>query len=417
MKKVFDLKKYWIIMGILVYCSIFYLTFLIMYLSKNGDIEASFKIEHMILNLYIAGICTLNVRYLFKNIFLNKYLSIISFYPVKFKKMLFSYLEKSQFLTILIILIYPLSYFLVFDNLQFILKETIKTYLLVSIFSFLFVEVLLFGIRNKKINQLQIYIFEVLLYCFSVIIMPSVVYFLKKFFCIYYVCIIASCTFLLFFISEESYQKIFDNMVLYNYMSKTKGKKNFNDIHFFLKCKNPYLQIEIKRYKKIYKIVVSSLIQFLVLSTVLFILYKSIKIERLKISFILLNVLLANNFFATTSWSSDGRRNFQFLPISIIKLAIIKIIIAALLQLLIFTISYIVFLTIFSNDLDMNAVLLYSIMFMMNIFYSFLGCILDLALKRKIFQLSDLIYGNLPKLILIIISLMISNSIYNFLVL
>lgn len=410
-------KKIWIIRLFLAYFAALYVTVLLLKLAECNTRHYTIGFKNIILNIFIVVIMVFNVRYFFKRFFLSKDAVTICFYPVKFEKIFLLEFLKNQIWVILIASIYGFARVLSCSTFMLVMWEFCHMYVFLNIFTLLFLILMMIIILSLNIREIHILIMERVLYCVSIIGVPYIFVFFKKISFAYEVVFLLCNISILLLINITIYRKLFERIVEYSYEAYTKKGDFFNRHGRFTFMKmNPYIQIEIKRYCRLWKIVVSSIIQNVILSCVLLTMYGTFEGDRFRFLFVIINIVAASNFFSTTSWSSEEQNSYMFLPIHISKLIFAKVVVASFFHGLFFSIIYCGINIFYSRYIKIQQFFLYCVMLGLVIIYSLVGCLLDFVSKREVHQDIDLIYGNFPKLILLLLSVAISNFIYAFLI-
>lgn len=394
---------------ILGYFSILFSTFSIAYLDFNNFIDIKINIKIFMGTLYTVAIAIVGVRLFFKKVLKNGDMYILYYYPIRLAD-IFYYMYRLFLVYSTLLMSIPLiSFALVYGlSLNLIKSIIIKTLVGNSIFLF-FVGITFFLIELIKPMNIILYIMEsiytLLLFAFIPLILRAIDHYNIE---IWILLIAYFVTFLnIFFVIKKKDRGIFkwicdcvsEDIV---YSRKIEFDVKHSDI-------NPYLLVEIKRYTKIKSNLLASIIKFYIYC--LFLIYTLIQYEDIKLTFIVANIIAVNNTFSSTSWSSQENELYYFFPLKINVLFLTKVIISSILQLVICIIPMLALVVI--QDFEVKYVLW--ILFLLLPIYSIISTVLDYIIKAQINSEIDVLYGNMPKFIAIIISIVLSNFIYPYL--
>ncbi len=396
----FNQKKFLVLRKILFLFSIIYLTSIILYLEKMKFI-VFYRLDEIVFKIYFTLLILVSIRIFFKNIFLNEKLEILAFLPLKFETILFLEIRRVYSYILTVSISYLISLLIIGTNWLLAVKNIFLFLINESILNLFILQIVLKIIYHINLKQSGVIVFEKIL-SIMVIFVCSVVNI--EYINIYMFPIIL-LTVLFLLRRDEYFYKVIYNKLINNISTVDKYQSIRKNKYKFLDCvgRNIYLTMELKRYMKIYKFLFPSLIQLVISSIVMLGLYYSRGINAKMIFILIINFIVANNTFATTSWSSESDYIYKFFPIYKWKMMISKIIVSSIIQTVVVTILYSFF--VLFGYLDKETVYYgYIIIFFLTPVYSVFGTILDFLMKKKVDKTSELLYGNLPKICLILIS-------------
>ncbi len=400
---------------ITAYGSLLYITFLLLYLSYENIIPQEYQLQKVVRNVYFAFLGIYSVKYFFETIFFNTGLIQMEFLPVHFKKILLGCMVKYSICTGAILSIYYLDEILLYREVISGIKTYFGSLLTCIVLTGCFLCLMFLVLLGKHIGKAGLFMAERILYLSLAVLYPLILNAVHEnvILCCIGIPVFVGTEIFLFRISDRKYR----DGLYYILCNGTTGSVAHNDYvlkksELILRKLDAYCLLEVKRYMAIGKVLLSILIQYGITAVILLSFYGQSGRGSYYL-FAVLNIVAANNFFATTAYSSDVGAEYEFYPLHKRHYFVMKGILAAVLQSCLFTTVYFVVLLIFKDDILFNKGLLYVLLLTLTLIYSFLGCLLDIVFRKRIEQMSNLIYGNIPKLILVIGSLVISGLLMN----
>lgn len=409
MKKHVVPKRNFYLTCIIAYGAVLYLTFFLLYLHRQGIISGSFPLDDVIRNIYAGILGIYSVKYFFTAIFFNSDLIQIEFFPIRMKRVFLRDIGRYNICVGLIWSVWFLAKVLLYGEIGPEVKTFLICFLAAGSVTNVFLCVFFFGL-GKYVGKVGLLFIERILYVSFVVLYPTIINTTLKFeqISILFGFIFLGTAVMFFCVRDEKYKKcLYDVCGDINERGSYNNKK-INRSEWLFERIDAYCMLELKRYMAIGKVLLSVLIQFII-TTALLLSFYSQKGRGTGLLFIVLNMIASNNFFATTAYSSDQIRECAFYPIRKGRYFLTKVMFATILQSILFTITYCVALFVLKEDIMFHEVAVFLLLLLLVFVYSCFGCLLDIIFRKKTKNMSELLYGNLPKLLLVIVAMIFSG--------